>query len=359
MDAIDRAVVLANRPLRADGMPWADRSGLIFPIANRPLVTFALEAVRSLGIEDVVLVTCRATTAGVRRVVADGARWGLSVTYVEQDEPFGEAHALLAAERHLAGRPFLLHRADGLLAGDLHAHLPRLDLAGLDALLLVHRVEEPSRHTVVELERGHVAAVVEHPLEPRSDLALAGVAVLGPAIYDALRATRPAWTGCLELADALTALVRSGGEARVRSVRGWWSLSGRRDELLAANRLVLQRLAATAPHRRDEDGETQGIVSIHPSARLEGALVRGPAVVGPGVRLTDAYVGPFTSLGAGVVVEGAEVEDSIVLPGAVIRHLRGRLASSIVGASARVVREFALPKAMHVCVADRADVTLV
>ncbi|MFP5379788.1 MAG: sugar phosphate nucleotidyltransferase [Vicinamibacteria bacterium] len=340
-------------------MPWADGSGLTFPIANRPLVSFALDAVRALGIREVVLVTCRATTPGVRAVVADGARWDLRVSYLEQAEPFGSARALLAAEELLGGRPFVLHRADGFLAGDLGAHVTLRGDAGVDALLLVHRVDDPSEHAVVELERGRVTGVVEHPLEPRSDLALAGVAVLGPAIFDAIRATTPSWTGRLELADALTVLVRTGGEARVRSVPGWWSLSRRRAELLAANRLVLQRLTSSAPARRDEIAETQGIVDIHPSARLEGALVRGPAVVGPGVRLTDAYVGPFTSLGAGVVVEGAEVEDSIVLPGAVIRHLRGRLESSIVGASARVVREFALPKAMHVCVADRDDVTLV
>lgn len=359
MDGIGRAVVLANRNSRTDGLAWSHGSGLVFPIANRPLVTYALEAVRRLGIAEVVLVVCRDTSAAIRQVVADGAAWDLQVTYVEEAEPRGGAHALLAAEELLRGEAFVLHRADGLLVGDLGPHLTGFDEARLDALLLVRNVADPAEHTVVELDRGRVAAIVQRPLASKSDLGLAGVAVLGPAIFDAIRATAPSWTGRVELADALTALVAAGGQARVRSVPGWWSLDERRDELLAANRLVLQRLAAGSPPRNGGDVETQGPVAIHPSARLEAALVRGPAIVGPGVRLTDAYIGPFTSLGAGVVVEGAEVEDSIILPGAVIRHLQGRLESSIVGASARVVREFALPKAMRLWVADHANVSLV
>lgn len=359
MDGIGRAVILANRTGGTDGLPWSHGAGLLFPIANRPLVTYALEAVRRLGITEVVLVVCRDTAAAVRRAVADGGEWDLRVTYAEEPEPRGDALALLAIEELLAGEPFVAHRADGLLVGDLRPHVAHFGDAHLDALLLVHRIADPREHAVVELDAGRVTAVSRQPLESHSDLGLAGVAVLGPAIFDAIRATPPSWTGRIELADALTALIASGGETRVRSVRGWWRLSDRRDELLAANRLVLQRLVAGAPPPSGGDVQTQGIVAIHPSAQLEAALVRGPAIIGPGARLTDAYVGPFTSLGAGVVIEGAEVEDSIILPGAVIRHLQGRLESSIVGASARVVREFALPKAMRLCVADRANVSLV
>jgi glucose-1-phosphate thymidylyltransferase len=357
---VSRGVVLAGRPTGSAARAFAGAAGLLFPLANRPLIVYALEAMRRLAISEVAVVLCPDTSAGVRAVVADGSDWGLRVTYIEVGEPLGQAGGLLAAEDFVGGEPFVLHRADGLLVGDDHRHVSCFHDAGVDALLLVHAVDDPSAHAVVELERGRVREVVQHPLEPRGDLALAGVAILGPAIFAALDDIGPSWRGRLELSDALTRMARAGADVRVRPVPGWWRLGDTPADLLEGNRLALETLAT----RQDQSGgtagaATQGWVVVDPAAELEAALIRGPAVIGPGARLVDAYVGPFTSIGANVTIEGAEIENSVVVEGATIRHLRGRLESSIIGTDARVVRDFALPKAMRVTVADGAEVSLV
>ena len=357
---VTRGVVLAGRPTGASAARYGPGAGLLFPLANRPLVTYALETLRRLAVREVVVVVCAQTSAAVRALVADGSAWGLRVTYVEQREPLGQAGALLAAEPHLHGEPFVLHRADGLLIGDDHQHVACFTDADVDALLLVHSVDDAAAHTIVAMDGGRVSGLVHHPLEEGPGLALAGVAVLGPAIFPALHAIRPSWRGRLELADALTLMVAGGADVRVRPVPGWWRVGSEADDLLEGNRLALETLS-TGPERSGgtEGAATQGTVVIDPTARLEAALVRGPAIIGPGARLVDAYVGPFTSIGADVTIEGAEIENSVVIDGAVIRHVVGRLESSVIGLDARVVRDFALPRAMRVLVAGGSEISLV
>lgn len=350
-------VVLAGGPAGLEGSSGHAVDPL-FPIANRPLVVYALETLRELGVRDVALVACAANTAPLRDVVADGSRWGLQVTYVQEREWVGDGRALLAAESFAAGRPVVLHRADAICIDPLGDHLLTFHAGKLDALLLAHRVSDPTGQPMIELVRGRVAAVVQSPHESRGNLAMAGVAVLGPAVFDAVHETPPSWRGQLDLADAITRVATGGGEVRVRSIRGWWRTDGSAADLLATNRLVLSSLTEGPSPAALDGAELQGSVWLDPSAILEAAIVRGPTVIGPGVRLTDAYVGPLTSLGPGVVVDGAEIENSIVLGDATIRHVPGRLESSIIGAGARVERDFRLPRTMRVLVADRAEIAL-
>jgi glucose-1-phosphate thymidylyltransferase len=255
----------------------------------------------------------------------------------------------------------VLHRADGFVVGDDHRHAACFAEAGVDALLLVHRVAEAGGHTTVELDGPRVRGLVpDAPAEDGAGLALAGVAVLGPRIFGALHAIAPSWRGRLELADALALMVREGADVRIRPVPGWWRLGDDPAELLEGNRLALAPLATGHEQAGSSAGVvTEGAVRIDPTAQLEGVLVRGPAVIGPGARLVDAYVGPFTSIGADVTIEGAEIENSVVVDGATIRHVPGRLEGSVIGTHARVVREFALPRTVRVRIAGGAEVSLV
>jgi glucose-1-phosphate thymidylyltransferase len=144
----------------------------------------------------------------------------------------------------------------------------------------------------------------------------------------------------------------------VRHASGWWRFGRGTEAALEGNRFALESLAETPLRGEIIDSRIQGPVSIHPTARLESTIVRGPAVIGAGVRLRDAYVGPYTSIGNDVLIEGAEVEHSIVMPEASIRHLGGRLEASVVGPSARVFRDFRLPRALRLTVGRGAEVSL-
>src|SRR4051812_14938312 len=315
--------------------PIAGIHGLrvLAPIANKPILCYALEDLARAGIEQVAIVVSPQAREATREMVTDGARWGVRVAYVEQAEPLGDAHALLAAEEFVDGRPFAVHRGDGLLRPPLRPLLDEFARSDLDALVLVKRAAQANR-------------------------SLAGAHAFGARIFEAARGLAPSWRGRLEMADAADRLAATGGRVAMRPVEGWWAYDGSPAELLRANRLELDDLTADVRGVDLADCQVDGRVAIDPSATLASTTVRGPAIVGPGVRLSHAYVGPYTSLGAGVTLEGVEIENSIILPGAVIRHLGRRLEGSVVGSEAKVHRDFALPAALRLWVGDRVEVSL-
>jgi glucose-1-phosphate thymidylyltransferase len=201
--------------------------------------------------------------------------------------------------------------------------------------------------------------VVDRPREPASTLALAGVAAFTPAIFAAARAIAPSWRGRLELADAVTRLVGDGATVGAHVTDGWWACGGRPEALLEANRVVLDELVTSLEDVDLSEARVRGRVSIHPSARISSSVVRGPAIIGAGAQVYDARIGPYTSIGRDACVDGAEVEDSIVLPGALIQHLALRLEGSVIGTEAKIFRDFALPNAIRVWVGDGVEVSLV
>jgi glucose-1-phosphate thymidylyltransferase len=226
-----------------------------------------------------------------------------------------------------------------------------------DALILLTPVPDPEHYGVAELEDGRVARLVEKPKEPKTDLALVGVYMFTPVIFDAARSIEPSWRNELEITDAIQALVDGGRRVDPHIVHGWWKDTGQVQDMLEANRLILDDLAERC------DGELietriEGRVVVEEGARLERATVRGPAIVGRGTQISDAYVGPYTAIGEDVHIEQAELEHSIVLSGSSIRDLEYRIEASLIGRNVRIGRGPALPKAYRFVVGDNADVQI-
>jgi glucose-1-phosphate thymidylyltransferase len=324
----------------------------LIPIANRPLLAHALSSFRAAGITDLLLVVSEATAEDVRAVVGDGSGWRMRSRYIEMREPFGVGAAVVAARQRIGDVPLLVHDGGSLLGASLPRLLRRFARRPLDALLLINGPVDASGAAT------GAACVATSERAGGDDLDIGGVlgaSILAPTVAAQLARLQPSWRGEVELAEALKRTVAAGGRVERVGVQGW-QLAWTPDELLQANRLVLDRLAGQ-PVRRRRSG-IDGRVLIHPSARLESSIVRGPAVIGPGARVVDAYVGPYTALGARVVVEGAEVEDSIVFDGAAITNLGRRLEASIVGRESSVSRDFSLPAALRMRVAERAEIAL-
>ena len=356
-----KGVLLAGG--RSEGSPWPALSGRarpLLPIANVPLIAHALEGLRQAGLRETIIVVDRSTSDPVRAVVRSGRAWDMVVRYVEVDEPHGPGHALREVEPLAGGGPIVLQRADGVLRGEVAPLVDAVMRGGLDGMLLTYRVADASEYPVVDVtSAGRVVGVVERPFRPTSDLAMAGIAAFGPRIFAAARRIAPSWRGRLELADAVTRLVADGGRVESRPTDRWWSCQNGPSDLLEGNRLMLDDLDDATDGVDLSDALVRGRAWIHPTARLESTVVNGPAIIGAGARLSDAYIGPYTSIGPDAVIEGSEIEDSVVLRGAAVRHLSVRLSASVVGEGAKVVRDFALPKALRVWAGDAVEVSLV
>jgi glucose-1-phosphate thymidylyltransferase len=327
----------------------------LVPVANKPVLFYGLEAMAAAGIAEIGIIIAPETGGEIRDAVGDGSRFGLEVTYLEQEAPLGLAHAVLTAEPFLADDPFVMYLGDNLLQGGITDLVEAFRSGAPDALILLTPVSDPQNYGVAELDGERVVRLVEKPREPATDLALVGVYMFTPAVHDAARSIEPSARGELEITDAIQHMVDGGRRVEPHIVRGWWKDTGRLEDMLEANRLILDRLE---PRVEGElvASQCDGRVVVEPGARLERATVRGPAIIGAGARLVDAYVGPYTAIGEDCLIEGAEVEHSILLAGASVRGLEGRMESSLLGRNVAISRGVRQPRAYRFMVGDNSEI---
>jgi glucose-1-phosphate thymidylyltransferase len=335
----------------------------LVPVANKPVLFYGLEAMAEAGIERVGIVIAPETGPEIEAAVGDGSRFGVSITYILQHEPLGLAHAVLTAEPFLEDSPFVMYLGDNLLQGGIADLVAAFREHEPDALILLTQVPDPQNYGVAELaeaEPGRVGRVVrlaEKPAEPASDLALVGVYMFTRPIHQAARAISPSGRGELEITDAIQHMLDTGLRVEPHIVRGWWKDTGRLEDMLEANRLILDNMIERVEGELVES-QVDGRVVVEPGARLERTVVRGPAIIGAGAHLGDCYVGPYTAIGEGCTILRAEVEHSILLSGCTIEGLDGRMESSLLGRNVTVRRGQRQPRAYRFMVGDNSDISI-
>ncbi|MEX2101260.1 MAG: glucose-1-phosphate thymidylyltransferase, partial [Actinomycetota bacterium] len=307
----------------------------LIPIANRPILFCALEAIRDAGITEVGIIV-GSTAEEVRAAVGDGARWGVSVTYIPQTAPLGLAHAVLTAEDFVRGEPFLMYLGDNVLLEGLAGFVQEFDRHRPDAQIFLARVREPERFGVAVLDGDRVTRLVEKPAQHISDLALVGVYLFDDSILQAAKAIRPSGRGELEITDAIQQLIDTGKTVRASMVSGWWKDTGKPEDLLEANRIMLEVQQPDVAGTVDDASTLEGNVIVAAGAKVHRSTLRGPVVIGEGSVVEGSVLGPNTSVGDACRISGSHVEDSIVLQGCSIRDVRG-LTGSILGKGVEVV----------------------
>jgi glucose-1-phosphate thymidylyltransferase len=327
----------------------------LVPVANKPVLFYGIEAMAEAGIEQIGIIIAPETGQEIKDLTGDGSAFGVEITYIEQDQPAGLAHAVLTAEPFLGSSPFVMYLGDNLLQGGIVELVEAFTTNEPDALILLTPVSDPQNYGVAELTDGHVTRLVEKPPEPKTDLALCGVYMFKAGIHDAARAISPSPRGELEITDAIQHVVDSGLRVEPHVVRGWWKDTGRLDDMLEANRLVLDTIDPRSDGEMVES-TTHGRVIIEPGAVLTRATVRGPAIIGAGARLTDCYIGPYTAIGSGCTIERAEVEHSILLEGSSVIGLDGRMESSLLGRNVKIGRSTGQPRAFQFMVGDNSEI---
>jgi len=329
----------------------------LVPVANRPVLFYGIQAMADAGIEEVGIIVAPETGDEIRAAAGDGSAFGVSITYIEQASPDGLAHAVLTAEPFLGESPFVMYLGDNLLRDGITELARTFATERPDALILLTPVPDPEHYGVAELTDGRVSRLVEKPPEPETDLALVGVYMFTPAIFEAARAIEPSPRGELEITDAIQWLVDGGLRVDPHVVHGWWKDTGQVHDMLEANRLILDDIA----ERHDGelvDSRVEGRVCIEAGARLERATVRGPAIIGAGATVRDAYIGPYTAIAEGVTIESAEIEHSIVLAGSTIRDLDSRVEASLIGRDVTIGRGPAMPRAYRFVVGDSSEISI-
>jgi glucose-1-phosphate thymidylyltransferase len=331
----------------------------LVPVANKPVLFYGIEALVDAGVTEIGIIIAPETGDEIRAAVGDGSAFGAEVTYIVQGEPAGLAHAVLTAEDFIAGSPFVMYLGDNLLADGLRGLVSAFRAEEPDALILLTPVDDPRSYGVAELNGDRVVRLIEKPKDPPSNLALVGVYLFGPSIFDAARSLEPSWRGELEITEAIQRLIDEGRSVRSEVVSGWWKDTGQLADMLEANRLVLEEIETTIEGHVDESSRVEGRVVIEEGATIERSVVRGPAVIGAGACIEDAYVGPYTSIGDGVHVRRSEVEHSIILAGSVVEDLGTRMEASLLGRDVKLTRSDGMPKTLRMLIGDKSEIELI
>lgn len=304
----------------------------LLPVANKPILFYVLDQVVETGIKDICIIISPETGAHVREAIGDGSRWSARITLVMQAEPLGLAHAVTTAREFLGDSPFLMFLGDNLIQGGVKEFVHQFNAGHPDALILLKEVPDPRIFGVAELNgRGEVVHLVEKPRDPKTNLALVGIYLFTPEIHRAISEIRPSGRGELEITDAIQRLLDTQRLVMSHVLSGWWLDTGKKDDLLEANRVVLDAMV-----RRDIKGKVDaksqvvGRVEIGEATTLENSTVRGPVSIGSGCVIRNSFIGPFTSIGDRTTVEDSSVEHSVVLENGLISRI-ARLEDSLLG----------------------------
>jgi glucose-1-phosphate thymidylyltransferase len=331
----------------------------LVPVANKPVLFYGIEALLGAGIREIGIIVGD-TRAEIREAVGDGSRWGqdVRISYIEQPEPLGLAHAVLVAEEFLGREPFVMYLGDNILKSGIVSLVDHFRARKPNALILLTPVPNPRMFGVAELEGGKVIRLVEKPKEPKSNLALVGVYMFDSHIFEAARSIRPSWRNELEITDAIQFLVDRGFEVQPHLVSGWWKDTGKIEDILDANRLILETISGSVEGEVDESSRVSGEVIIEKGASVRSSTIRGPAIVGAGTEIADSYIGPFTSIQKNCRIIKTEIEHSIVLEGSEIVEVGARVDESLIGREVRIYKCPPKPLAYRFMVGDKSEIGL-
>ena len=310
----------------------------LLPVANKPILSYVLDQVVEAGITDVGMIIAPETGHLIREFSGDGSKWGARITYIMQDEPRGLAHAVSTAGAYLGQSSFLMFLGDNLIHGGVKKFVEQFSDDKCDSLILLKSVPDARLFGVAEVDKnGALLHLVEKPKKPKSDLAIVGVYLFNKHVHTAIRDIKPSWRGELEITDAIQNLIDRGRKVGSYILTGWWLDTGKKDDMLEANRVVLDDLLKREVHGKvDTQSNIAGRVEIRRGAEIINSQIRGPVSIAEGCRISNSFIGPFTSIGEGTVIEDSAIEHSVILGGCHIKNVE-RLTDSIIGRSCKVI----------------------
>src|SRR3990172_889957 len=330
----------------------------LVPVANKPVLFYAIEDLVEAGITEIGIVVGD-TGDQIRAAVGDGSAFGAKVTYIQQDAPLGIAHGVKIAEPFIGKDRFVLFLGDNFIRDGIVSLVKKFEDSGVNSQILLYRVRNPQDFGVAELSGGQVVRVTEKPKEPKSDLAVISIYMFDHTVFDAVRNIKPSARGELEITDTIQYLITSGLAVAPQVITGWWIDTGKKDDLLEANRLILETFESRIEGEVDSSSQVNGKVIVERGAEIRNSVVRGPAIIGEGTRIVNSYIGPFTSIYHHCTISDAEIEHSIILENCRIVDIGTRIEDSLIGRNVEITRSMDKPKAYKLVLGDHSKVGVV
>ncbi len=331
----------------------------LVPVANRPILFYVLDNLAESGVQEVGMIISPETGRAIQEAVGDGAQWGIKIEYILQDEPLGLAHAVKIARVFLGASSFIMYLGDNLIGSGITQFRESFETSNADATILLKSVDNPSNFGIAEVDSdGRVLRLEEKPKNPKSHLALVGIYFFSSRIHDAIDRIRPSWRGELEITDAIQELLEQGRTVLSRQIDGWWLDTGKKDDLLTANTVVLDEwVTRQVDGEVDQQSQVTGRVRLGKGSRVLNSTLRGPIVIGENVRIENSFIGPFTSVGNGCSIRSSVLEHCVLLENAKIEQI-DRLEDSLIGKGSAVAKSNGGHQAYRLMIGDDSEVLL-
>lgn len=334
----------------------------LIPIVNKPVIFYILEKIKKVDIEEVGIVVNPENINDFKEFLGNGEKFGLKIEYILQEEPKGLAHAVWVSKDFIGNDSFLMYLGDNLILDNIEPFVNEFRKnEDLKASILLSPVEDPSRFGVAVMNEGNIIKVVEKPKEPISNLAIIGLYLFRNTIFEGIENIKPSWRGELEITDAIEYLIDKGYKVKGHVVYGWWKDTGKPEDLIEANRKILDDNHFKIETNGIVDNSTvlQGRVSIGENTEIINSVIRGPVVIGKNCMIKDSYIGPYTSVGDNAVIEDCEIENSILMSKVKLINLPYMIDSSLIGKNVQIVSNNKKPKAMKFVIGDMGKVEIV
>jgi len=329
----------------------------LLPIANKPILHYALEKVVNAGITQVGIVTHQEGQE-VKDALGDGEKWGIHITYIPQDAPLGLAHVVKIAQEFIGDDSFVFYLGDNMVVGDLKPFLDVFAQEKSNCHLTLSRVKDPERFGVPEIRDNRIIAIEEKPAHPKSEFAVTGIYIYDSNIFKAVNSIKPSARGELEISDAHQFLLDHGYSISYSEITGWWKDTGKPEDILEANRLLLEHAEPCQKGKICESSYVTGNVVVEQDAKIINSVVRGPVIIGENTVIENCFIGPFTSIGKSCTIRNSEVEFSLVLDNVEIIDVGIRIEGSLLGNSARILTSAGRPRSNRFMVGDQSLIVI-
>ena len=333
----------------------------LVPVANKPILWYGIEGIVKAGITDIGIIISPETGEEVQEKTGNGDRFGAKITYILQPNPDGLAHAVKVAQPFLQNSPFIMYLGDNLIQNDLTPFLHDFQKNDLDALILLRKVSNPSAFGVAKIDNnGKVLQLIEKPKNPPSNLALVGVYYFSPTIHQAIANITPSLRGELEITDAIQELINQGKKIQASQIKGWWLDTGKKDDLLEANRIILDTFLTDwlMQGELDQHSKIIGRVEIGKGTKIINSTIRGPVIIGENCHIENTFIGPYSSIADNVILQQVDMEHSVILQGTQIIDINQRIVDSLIGRGAKITMASYRPKALRFMIGDDCNIEL-
>ncbi len=327
-------------------------------IANKPMSQYALEDLKNSGITEIGIIIGDVYPEKVKEYYGDGKDFGVNITYIYQDKPMGIAHAVRLCKDFVGNDKFVVYLGDNVLRKDLSEYVQNFKTSDSDAMVLLCNVDNPSSFGVAEIQNQKIIKITEKPKTPPSNLAVIGVYFLTPLIFDIIDNLKPSWRNELEIADALHQVIERNYKLDFDVVTGWWKDTGTPEDILHANRLVLDSIGKENQFLIDSDDQIENNVIIGKGTKISSdSFITGPIIVGKNCKIGPAVrLGPYVSVGDNTVLKRCEISDSIVMSDCII-DAKIDFSNSII-AHGSEIEDSSIPKKHHFLLGERSQLKL-